>query len=80
MKPHFDELNAEKFEISLKAILVMKKEKDLSLKSRFAKMAQEVTTHRYDFGRLQTEAEILEGWLALEDKSVLIENLKAIFY
>jgi len=37
MKPMFDDMSPEKFEIAAKAVLVSKKEKDVSLKTRFVK-------------------------------------------
>lgn len=72
MKPMFDDMSPEKFEIAAKAVLVSKKEKDVSLKTRFVKYLQEVFTHKYEFNRNEVEAEILEAWINKQDKSELI--------
>lgn len=80
MKTHFDNLSPETLTTSINAVLVSKKEKDVSLKVKYAKYLIELTTHRYLFTINQDEANILEEWISKDDKSTLIEEIKALFY
>lgn len=64
----FDELNDESFNTAAKALLVAKREIDASMIDWFMWLLNEVSIHWYDFNKRDREAEILEQWIALEDK------------
>lgn len=72
MVPMFEGLNNEVFNTTANGVLVSKKEIDASMWHRFVRLLLEVSTHWYVFDRNDKEAQILEEWIAKEDKSELI--------
>jgi len=68
MGPIFSGLNNEVFITTAKGVLISKKEIDASMRHRFVRLLLEVSTHWYVFDRNEKEAQILEEWIAKEDK------------
>jgi secreted Zn-dependent insulinase-like peptidase len=50
-KPLFDDMTDETFKTAVNAVLISKKEVDVALSRKFARLFREIESHRYLFDR-----------------------------